>query len=96
MLLLLALAAAAPENSHDVEQTVAAMNAYEQTARADLGKAPEAALGVCRLAMSQSLRGIGRTAKAIRDYRGAGMEILTFECQGYMQGGYDALHLQRK
>ena len=74
----------------DINASVEAMAKFEQAAR-DGTDANKAAINVCRLLFSESVRGIDFTMKAFNNYTGPDRQILSFVCEGYMQGGYDTL-----
>lgn len=77
-------------STRDIQLSVELMSQFER-ATAD-GADPNArAIAVCRAAFSETLRGIDLTSKAIVAYRGPLRVVLSFTCQGYLQGAYDIM-----
>lgn len=96
LIMALFLSGAAPLASPPGDAMTAALNRYQQIARASLGNAPSAAIAVCSIAATASLTGNSIGVQEIENYKGPGHTILGLECQGYLHGMYDALSAQSR
>lgn len=83
-------ATAQEPTARDIQVSSAAMANYE-LAIVNEGNLVEAAKAVCRIEFSETIRGLSLTANAIKEYKGRHPEVITFMCNGYLQGATDVI-----
>lgn len=76
----------------DIQLSAAAMSNFKLAVMTDASLI-EPAKAICRIEFGEALRGLHETADAIKAYQGPGVEVLTFMCNGYLQGAYDILNM---